>query len=536
VFVLVACAGSSEPAQPRANTTTKPTAEPRRPTAPAASTPPTCAEWRYALTGGSFEPTLDVTAATLVSAWRRGDIEASAETVTTLEPLLGPPGKARPNRTWSIVPAHTLDPSRNVIAVDGKHPLDSASGVLTVQRCGPDVIARNIDPAQMTTLVMSGTTALTGRTAKRIDDRGIADTIRYIKPFFASADLVHISNEVAFVKNCNPATGQQALVFCSREHYVDLLAALGVDIIELTGSHLKDYGSTPLKRTIRMYEKRGWKWYGGGRTQIEATEPRIVEHHGHRFAFVGCNAVAWWIKAISTGLGVASCDWARMTWQLRDLRKQGYIPIATVQHRELRTHAPPPDLVADLRRLAEAGAAVVIGSQAHVAHPWDMHYGAYIHYGPGNILFAQYRDEQRDATVDKLYFHAGKLLSVSHLYTRTEHGRPRLLRDDERSMFLGELSAAAAAIAAPDPAGTPSNVNASAVRPDALVAHGCNQRVTIDLDARTVTVLGKRYATDHDIATFMRAKYRLAAITIDAPAAIERCHSLKRRRKRTSGR
>lgn len=437
----------------------------------------------------------------------------------------------------------------------------------TVSSRSPACGAGNIDPARLTTLVMSGTTALTGRTAQRVDDKGIADTVRYIAPFFRSADLVHISNEVAFVRDCKPRTGQDrpALKFCARDRYVELLDALGTRLVELTGSHLTDYGTSALARTIAMYEKRGWLWFGGGRTQIEATEPRVVEHHGNRLAFVGCNAVNWWVRAISPGLGTANCDWARMRWQIQELRRSGYLPIATVQHRELRTHAPPPDLVRDLRGLAEAGALFVLGSQAHVAHPWDVHFGAYVHYGPGNILFAQYRPGQRDATVDKLFIHDGRLLSVAHLFTRTEHGQPRLLSDDERADFLGQLASAASVIAPPEPWAMPVLAPDARERPDSLVVDGRAQRLAITRPAHVVD--GTRYplvvaldgsqrtsddrafvvrrvggfvvkahhapassATGEDIALYMRARYPIdpRAVTITADPE----HPPKRHRSR----
>lgn len=499
-------------------------------------------EWRYALVAGSFEPTQDVTADQLGAAWRAGAIAAAAETEAALAQVLGT--RARPARLagehpvldaehWAIVPAHELVPSWSVVTVTDHHPLAPADGPLVIRLCGPaQAPIRNIDPAHLTTLVMSGTTAMTGRTSARIDDHGIADTIRYIQPFFATADLVHISNEVAFVPTCHPWTGQtRPFKFCARDRYVELLEALHTRLVELTGNHLVDYGARSLQRTIDMYQQRGWIWFGGGRTQIDATTPRLVEDHGNRLAFVGCNAVNWWIHAISPGPGVASCDWARMAWQIRDLRRRGYTPIATVQHRELRTHAPPPDLVHDLRGLAEAGAAFVLGSQAHVAHPWDVHYGAYVHYGPGNILFAQHREEQRDATVDKLYIHDGRLLTVAHIYTRTEHGQPRLLTDEERARFLGQLAAAAAAIAPPEPWAVPAPAADSRTHPDSLVIRGRSQRLTVtppehlepgtryplvvDLagtaspsaDAFVVAPTGKPRATAAEIARFMRTKY-----------------------------
>jgi hypothetical protein len=457
------------------------------------------AHYRFALIAAPYEPTQSIASKDLVEKWRGGAIAASDETSAVLSRVLG----ARTNGTviapasreplasgWAIVPAHELSPAWRVIAVDRVHPLVGES-VLAIPLCGN--ATGNIDRAKLTTLVMSGTTALTGRTAKRVDDTGVRDTVKHIAPFFRSADLVHVSNEVAFVRGCDPKTGQEKekLKFCSRDRYIELLAALDTDLVELTGSHLTDYGQRAMARTIRMYEKRGWQWFGGGRTQIEASAPRFVEHNGNRLAFVGCNAVNWWVRAISSGIGTANCDWARMKWQIQELRREGYLPIATVQHRELRTHTPAPDLVRDLRGLAEAGAMFVLGSQAHVAHPWDVHHGAYVHYGPGNILFAQYRDGQREATVDKLYVHDGRLLSVEHIYTRTEKGRPRLLSDDERGVFLADLAVAAANVTPPEPWTEPVLPPASRERPDSLVVDGRAQRLRVTQPAQVER--GKRY-------------------------------------------
>ena len=567
VFVVAAC-GGPEPsvavvvvAPPVAVVAPPaPRCAPGVPTAACASGARVCAagdrdragEWRYALIAGPFEPTQDLTTAQLAAAWRAGAIAASPATETVLAPVLGartspPPLAAHPvldAAHWAIVPAHELAPTWSVITVDGQHPL-TGDGPLAVPLCGATQL-HNIDRAHLTTLVMTGTTALTGRTAERIDDHGVADTVRYLQPFFATADLVHISNEVAFVRDCHPRTGQHTLIFCARDRYIAVLEALHATLIELTGNHLRDYGARSLERTIAMYEQRGWTWFGGGRTQIEATTPRLVEDHGNRLAFVGCNAVNWWIRAISPGLGVASCDWPRMAWQIRELRQRGITPIATVQHRELRSHAPPPDLVRDLRGLAEAGAAVVIGSQAHVAHPWDVHAGAYLHYGPGNLLFAQYREEQREATADKIYLHEGRVLTVAHLFARTEHGQPRLLTDAERARFLGQLATAAAAIAPPDPWAAPAIPAPDRVRPDSLVVRGRSQRLrviapadlqpgvryplVVDLaatsppvaDAFVVARLGKPLATTAELLAFMRAKYPIARDAISILAAPRR--------------
>lgn len=516
--------------------------------------------WRYALIAGLYEPAEDITTAQLQAAWRAGSIAATAETEAALAGALGARGAGAPRLAaserpepagarWAIVPAHELQPAWSVIAVDGQHPLAAGAadaGPLSLALCGAaPAPVQNIDPARVTALVMSGTTALTGRTAERIDDRGIEDTIRHIKPFFRAADLVHISNEVSFVRRCDPSTGQRELIFCAREKYIELLAALNTQLVELTGSHLLDHGARPFVQTIAAYEQRGWQWFGGGRTQLDATAPRYIEHRGNRLAFVGCNAVAAWIRAIGQGPGVATCHWARLRWQIQDLRRRGYLPIASVQHRELRTHRPDGDLVRDLRSLAEAGAVFVLGSQAHVAHPWDVHHGAFVHYGPGNILFAQHREIQRDATVDKLYFHAGRLLSVARIATRTEKGQPRLQTAAERASFLGELATAAAQLARPAPWVVPELPPETRARPDSVIVRGQSQLLTVTVperiepgaryplvvglaaatgtraDAYLAVPTGPRRASGKEIAAFMREKYPIDPdrVTVEAPPA-----------------
>ncbi|HEY0251390.1 MAG TPA: CapA family protein, partial [Kofleriaceae bacterium] len=438
LVLLIACGGSDPP----------PLVTPPPPAPP----PLPCAEWRYALTSQPFEPVQDISFAELRAAYAEGRATARPEVAAALK--LGPPGAPRAD-AWTIIPAHELAPDRAVITIDSVHPLAKHANLVGTV-CAKDA-APNLDPDRVTSLVMSGTTALTGRTAERIDSNGIADTIRFIRPFFTSADVVHVSNEVGFVKDCHPRTGQDRteLKFCSRDRYIDLLAALHVSIVELTGSHLTDYGQHTLARTIEMYDAHRWQWFGGGRTQRDATAVKLVEDHGNHLGFVGCNAVNEWVHEISAGPGTAICDWPRMVWQIQDMRRHGIVPIVTVQHREVRTHAPPPDLVEDLRHLAEAGAAFVEGSQAHVAHPWDVHAGAYVHYGPGNTLFAQYREQQREATIDKLWIYDGKLVAVTHLYIRTEHGQPRALSTTERARFLADLAIAEHAITPPDPAPRP---------------------------------------------------------------------------------
>jgi hypothetical protein len=225
-----------------------------------------------------------------------------------------------------------------------------------------------------------------------------------------------------------------------------------------------------------------------------------------------------------------------MSWQIRDLKRRGFVPIVSVQHVETRVHAVPPSLVVDLRRLAEAGAAFVLGSQAHSAHPWDVHHGAYVHYGPGNLLFHQYPEAQREAAADKLYFHDGVLLAVDHLFTRQEHGRPRLLTARERARFLAQMAKVLDTLPPARPSAAPVTVAGDdRLRPETMIVqHGRIQQLAVRLpeqlssdrryplvvdltgtsisreradDAFVVVPIGRLRATGPEIAGFIHTRY-----------------------------
>jgi Bacterial capsule synthesis protein PGA_cap len=458
-------------------------------------------EWRYAIVVPQYQVVEDLPADQLAPLWQgTGTIQlaATAETQAALTTVLGP-GKlttleagvrmadlAIDDTHWAIVPAHELVPNYKAITLGGKHVLDKAPNALAVPLCGadPKLAVRNIDPAKLTKLVMTGTTALTRFTAKLMDEKGVLYPLTAVEPWLADADFVHISNEVSFVPKCDAGT-KPTMSFCSKEQYMQLLEKSHANIIEMTGSHLQDYGREWIHHTLDEYKARGWMWFGGGHDQLEATMPKFLEHAGTKFAFLGCNMVWTTSKVIFPGPGVGACDLPRIQWQVRDLRAQGYTVIVSVQHEEVYVHDPPSVVVADLRKIAEAGAAFVMGSQAHCPHPWEVHHGAYVHYGPGNFYFDQFWHPVRDAAQDKLYFHAGKLLAVNHLYNRTEErGRPRLLTTSERGELLGDLWRALRKLPAAKPWAPPIEVPATRERPDSILVKGVVQPITVKVPAK----------------------------------------------------
>jgi poly-gamma-glutamate synthesis protein (capsule biosynthesis protein) len=362
---------------------------------------------------------------------------------------------------WGIVPFDELNPRLKVLSVEGQSPLhkefdpdsypfkvafalDGEPGTSTLE-----LPSTNRDPEKMTVLAMTGVTALVRATAFQMEQNGVLYPGQDIGAWLREADVAHISNEVSFAEDCpypDPNTG--SMIFCSNPAYMALLTDIGTDVVELTGNHLNDYGTRPFLYTLDLYRQNNIPYYAGGVDAAEAQRALTLEDHGNKLAFLGCNpAGPSGVWATDTTPGAAYCgDYQWMKDSLASLRAQGYITIATQQYNEYYQFPPSETQARDFGRLAEAGASIVSGSQAHYPQTFLFQGDSFIHYGLGNLFFDQMDipvPGTRREFIDRYVIYDGRLLSAELLTAMLEDwSRPRPMTLEERASFLQEIFAA----------------------------------------------------------------------------------------------
>ena len=128
---------------------------------------------------------------------------------------------------WAIIPFEMVEPRWKVIAVDSQSPLkktfnpqlyplmvpfsvvgDPAMTADFQSRFGLDSQApvftqSNRDAGKLTTVMVTGVTALVGGTAFLMDRNGITYPSIDIGDLLRSADILHINNEVSFSPSCS---------------------------------------------------------------------------------------------------------------------------------------------------------------------------------------------------------------------------------------------------------------------------------------------------------------------------------------------
>ena len=356
---------------------------------------------------------------------------------------------------WAIIPFEEIQPRWKVLTIDGQSPLhndfvtESYPLKLSFGVDAPSALTlpiTNRDPEKLTVMVLTGVTALVRATAYTMERKGITYPAESIGDWLRDADITHISNEIPFMPTCKPPTpGQIGLQFCSDPKYIELLEFVGTDVVELTGNHFQDYGSDATRFTLDLYDEIGLPYYGGGRDLADASKALTLEHNGNKFAFIGCNPVgpefAW---ARDDGWpGAAPCNHKFMVAEIEDLRANGYLPIATFQYHEYYSPEIRPWQECDFRRLADAGAVIVSGSQAHFAQAKEFYSDTFIDYGLGNLFFDQMDNPvigTRREFIDRHVFYDGEYIATELLTAMlVDYSKPIPMTETERADFLSYI-------------------------------------------------------------------------------------------------
>ncbi|MHB1376208.1 MAG: CapA family protein [Candidatus Humimicrobiaceae bacterium] len=363
------------------------------------------------------------------------------------------------SNSFAIVPFEELRKELKVLNIDGKSVFDKefsyesypfsfsilfkgeniekASGL---KEAFENSFYSNRDSSKMAVVNMTGVTAMVRGVANRMDAKGVLYPGEKIADTLKNGDIIHTSNEISFKKDCN--AGQNGTTFCSKPEYIELLKYVGINLVELTGNHLNDYGSNFLDDTIKMYDALGWKYFGGGSNLALSRNPALYEINGNKIAFLGFNQFGpeydW---ATRTSAGSAPPDNNYYINKVKSLKEAGYSVIFTFQYEESYNYFPLDSQVEDFRMIRDAGADIVSGSQAHQPMGFEITKDALICYGLGNLFFDQMQSlGTRQGIITKHIFYGGRHISTQLIPTIIDdYSQPRLMDETEKKELLKSL-------------------------------------------------------------------------------------------------
>lgn len=354
----------------------------------------------------------------------------------------------RDTTLFSLLPFDQMTPRYRVLSVNGINPMDDLETYPFLLQAAEG----NYDSGRMTRFLLSGVTAITRGMLPVLDANGVEWATEAIKDYTTRADFFHTSNEVSIYPTCPETTGGRlggSLSFCSKQDHFQILRLLGLDIVELSGNHNNDYGYDAYRQTLEWYRDNDILTVGGGETLDDAREPLLLRHNGNAIALLSCNWVGPYYALVNEDVnalggvrpGAAPCDRGWLSEEIPALKASNDIVIVTVQYLELESYQPSAQQRSDFRFLADLGADVVVGTQAHFPQAVEFYPTrdgeAFIHYGLGNFYFDQQFFAGVRFFLDQLVIYEGRLLYID-LFTGLieDQGRPRPMTPDERLNFL----------------------------------------------------------------------------------------------------
>jgi len=381
------------------------------------------------------------------------------------------PSNIEEDGVFSIVPFDSINKKYKVLDLDGTLVLDKDTDISsyplaisinveskdikykeTIVKNLSDILITNRDTEELVSVIMTGVTAIVRQVARKIERDGVLSPGTEIAEVLKNADITHISNELPFVEGCT-GTNPQGLVFCSSPEYIELLEYVGTDVIELTGNHMNDYGNKWMYYTLDMYDEEGWPYFGGGRNLEESYKPAVFEIGSNKIAFLGANTygpASNWATKDTPGSARINVwgevekeeDMEKYESIIKELKEDGYIVIFTFQYEETYNFTPTVNQVADFRRIIDAGADIVSGSQSHYPMGVEFRGNGFINYGLGNLFFGQQSDimGNNPGIIAKHIFYKGEHINTILITTMlNEFSQPRLTTSEERVELIDSI-------------------------------------------------------------------------------------------------
>jgi poly-gamma-glutamate synthesis protein (capsule biosynthesis protein) len=243
---------------------------------------------------------------------------------------------------------------------------------------------------QAITLAFGGDVHFEGALAERLASNP-STALAPIAGVLGAADLAMVNLETAVTTR--GVAAPKEFNFRAPPAAFAALDAAGVDVATMANNHGMDYGLQGLRDSLAAAAAAGFPVVGIGREADEAFAAHTFTVKGQKVAVIGATQVidsslraAWSAGDGKPGLASAY-DTERLVAAVEQART-GADTVVVFLHWGQERNSCPLDRQQELaRRLAGAGADVIVGSHAHVLLGGGRMGRAYVHYGLGNFAF-----------------------------------------------------------------------------------------------------------------------------------------------------
>ena len=203
-------------------------------------------------------------------------------------------------------------------------------------------------------------------------------------------DLRIVNLECALSGDASPVW-KSGSVFKGRPDHINGLTAVPFEVVTLGNNHVFDYGTEAFSQTLKLLSENSIRSVGAGMSVEDAHRPLIIDLNGVRIGIINFSEGEDLTSAVS-GPGVFGWEVDAVVDSVRSIRP-GVDIILVICHGGVEyIPFPPPYLASAFRRIADAGADLIVGHHPHVPQGVQICNGVPICYSLGNFVFYQETD------------------------------------------------------------------------------------------------------------------------------------------------
>ncbi len=293
------------------------------------------------------------------------------------------------------------------------------------------------------TLAFGGDVHFAGRTLGLLDNPDTA--FGPIAQTLSAADIAIVNLETAVTTRGTEEPKE--FHFRAPPSAYEALKAAGIDVVTLANNHALDYGRVGLTDTLDAAQAAGMPIVGAGENAAQAFSPWITEVKGVKIAFLGFNQVtelasSWAAKDNRSGLAMVYPDQDQAVAAVRAAKAKADVVVVDMHWGQEYNECPIAIQKATAKKLADAGATMIIGSHVHVLQGDGWQGKTFVAYGMSNFLWWYNDAQSNDTGVMRVTLTGTRITRTEFLpaYINRTTGQPELVTGAEATRISKEYA------------------------------------------------------------------------------------------------
>ncbi|MBR1439686.1 MAG: CapA family protein [Lachnospiraceae bacterium] len=256
-----------------------------------------------------------------------------------------------------------------------------------------------------------------------------------------AADIFVINNEFPYSDRGAPLPNKN-FTFRAKPETVTFLDDIGVDMVTLANNHAYDFGEEALLDTFTILNNDEMPYAGAGENLSEAVKEMVFRNGDQSIAVLSATQIERMPNpdtkgATESSAGVFRClDDTRLVERVAEANELYDIVVVYVHWGTESTTVLDYRQVDSAKRLADAGADLIIGDHPHILQSIDIVGGCPVIYSLGNYWF---NSSAQDSCLVKATLSGGRVTAWQFLPARQEGCFTSLLDGAEKDRVLAHM-------------------------------------------------------------------------------------------------